>query len=150
MQVSYGSKPLEQPAAGSTMLRVLYAASGTEALSLDASEWGDRSVRALKMLLAQRLGCARFQLRIHSEDSELKDETTLTLPVVLQLTRLSYVAPEEARDARFGRACALGELAEVEEGLRMLQDPNQRVPDLLGALELWTCGHLERMHQYHQ
>ena len=107
------------------------AASGEELVRLAAddlpvlAETQGTSVLALKRVLAKRINLSRFRQRLLTDDGELlHDDTLLSPPLNLQLVKLELLKPDEDRDAAFVDACAENRVAEVENRLCGLQDPN--------------------------
>lgn len=106
------------------MLRIL-AASGEEVASLDASELDEHStVGSLKRHLAEKhLKCSRFLLRLLGDSGELQDD--LVLPRMdLHLVRARHLPADAERDEGFLYRCVDGEVEEVEQSLKDLQNPN--------------------------
>ena len=87
------------------------------------------TVISLKRHLAQKhfRKYSRFQLRILQDGTpeELKDEEViLPAPAPLRLTFLDHLKPDEDRDWRFRDSCVKGQVDEVLESLKALQNPN--------------------------
>ena len=129
------------------MLRISSAASGEELVSLDVAEFQDVlevygcTVGSLKRHLAERhfkKRYSRFQLRFLREGApdELQDDENITPPMDLQLMLMNHLPPDEDRDRLFLDGCVEGQLSEVEDCLRGLQDPN--VADETGSALLWA------------
>lgn len=112
------------------MLRVAYAASGKEVLSLEAVAVAERCpiVGELKRYLCHLTGASRFQQRIVSQGEvvELRDDVALQAPVELQLTILSHRPPDSWCDYDFLEACRRGAYEFIEQMLQDLQNPNCR------------------------
>ena len=129
------------------MLRISSAASGEELLSLDAAHidtlvqgYGS-TVGSLKRHLAERhfqKRYSRFQLRFLREGApdELQDDENIMPPMDLQLMLMNHLPPDEDRDRLFLDGCVEGQLSEVEDCLRGLQDPN--VADDTGSALHWA------------
>ena len=112
------------------MLRIFYAASGAEILSLDQSEWDAAvadsrpTVGLLKGVLQKQFSnLTRFQLRILHNGRQMEDSESLALPIDCQLTLLNLLPSDVDRDREFIAVCRRGDVERVEKDLSNLQSP---------------------------
>ena len=84
-------------------------------------------VVALKRILAAKLGCSRFQLKLLGEDrTEIGDDASLTGPAEILMVRMEFQSSGVATDVTFVSACGGGRVTEVERLLNALQNPDAR------------------------
>ena len=101
---------------------------------LEADEVEGKTVKMLKMQLAERIGASRFRQRWYSQDQrELLDDELVSESDV-QLVMLSFVTPNEGQDQKLILASAENRLEEVESLLSLPIDPEGTDEDGVTAL----------------
>ena len=111
------------------MLEVLSAMTGESIAVFQEVDFAEGSVKALKQLLAQKIGIPRFRLRLFQDNSTLDDDQTLidnqqfTLQVV-QLVILTLQPPDMEQDQGIILACEENDDALLEQQLNKPRSPN--------------------------
>ena len=127
------------------------AASGATVARLDEDELRSmveaaKSIRHLKKLLSEQVGCSRFRQRLLCDKvGELQDDMPLCLLPTVQLVILNFCAPDEILTQQLLDACENNRVGEVENLLQKPQDPNVRCANT-GNVPLQVAarnGHLE-------
>ncbi|CAK9076997.1 Ankyrin-3 (ANK-3) (Ankyrin-G) [Durusdinium trenchii] len=119
---------MDRVLSSSAMISVHFAASGEEAARLDLEECQEvevlgNTVRALKRVLAKKLGVPRFRQHLFCQErGELNDKVSLSPPEELQLVILSFWPSEEKADQKFIAACRENRAEELEAMLRRDED----------------------------
>ena len=116
------SEKVNSPA--SSMLRVCSALSGETVAVVEADEIEGKTVKMLKMHLAETTGAPRFRQRLYNQDQrELLDDEFVSESEV-QLLTLSLATPDEGQDQKLISASAWNSLEEVESLLLLPIDPD--------------------------
>ena len=111
------------------MLEVLSAVTGESIAVFEEVDFAEGSVKALKQLLAQKIGVPRFRLRLLQDNCPLDDNQTLinnetcTLQVV-QLVILEFQLPDREQDQGIMVACEENDNELLERHLNQPRNPN--------------------------
>eukprot|EP00434_Breviolum_minutum_P013479 symbB.v1.2.011882.t1/scaffold806.1/size231046/9 len=118
---------------GCPMLEVLSAVTGESIAFLEEVDFaegeGSVKVKALKQLLAPKIGIPRFRLRLLQDNCALDDDQTLiddqkfTLQVV-QLVILEFLPPDVEQDREIMVACRQNDDKLLEQKLNQPRSPN--------------------------
>ena len=123
-KVSPATALLHSPSLLSHMLRVCSALSGEEVAVLEADEVEGKTVKMLKMHLAETIGASRFRQRWYSYDQREVLDDELVSDLEVQLVLLSFVTPEFGQDWELVSASATNHFEEVEALLLLPIDPD--------------------------
>ena len=94
---------------------------------LEATHQEGSLVLALKKILAAKLGCSRFRMKLLQEDrQEIHDDAPLTGPADILLVRMDFQLSNVATDTAFLSACEGGHVTEVDCLLHALPNPDAR------------------------
>ena len=123
-----------QQGASFMMLHVRAALSGNpveelhvEELKVGLQETEELRAVALKRVLAAKLGCTRFRLKLLGGDTKvIADDAPLSGPADFTLVRMDFQSSDEATNATFISACKEGRVTEVEGLLHGSQNPDAR------------------------
>ena len=104
------------------MLHVRAALSGNpveelhvEELKVGLQETEELRVVALKRVLAAKLGCTRFRLKLLGGEAKvIADDAPLSSPADFTLVRMDFQSSDEATNATFISACKEGRVTELE------------------------------------
>ena len=111
------------------MLEVLSAVTGESIAVFEEVDIPEGSVKALKQLLAQKIGIPRFRLRLLQDNCMLDDNQALinnqkfTLQVV-HLVMLELQPPDREQDRGMILACAENDDKLLEQHLNQPRNPN--------------------------
>ena len=120
------------------------AVSGKTVTQLDEDELNcmvksGKTVRDLKRLLSNQVGCSRFQQRLVSDEiGELQDDMPVTPLPSVQLVILPFCVLDETMEKELFQQCWMNAVSQVERLLQKPQKPNRRA--LFAAVK---NGHLE-------
>ena len=106
------------------MLCVCSALSGEEVAVLEADEVEGKTVKMLKMQLAERIGASRFRQRWYSHDQRELPDDELVFESDVQLLIMNFVTPDDGQDQKLISAAAGNRLEEVEALLSLRIDPD--------------------------
>ena len=103
------------------MLEVISAVTGKSIAVFEDEEIADRSVKALKQRLAQKIGLPRFRQRILQDNCPLDNDEIFAMQVV-QLVILEFQPPDTERSIMV--ACRQNDDKLLEQQLNIPRSPN--------------------------
>ena len=127
----------------SPMLEVISAVTGKSIAVFEDEEIADRSVKALKQRLAQKIGLPRFRQRILQDNCPLDNDQIFAMQVV-QLVILEFQPPDTEQDRGVMMACSA---KWWQTSRAAIEHPTQSEFSRCKSHHASVCGSLQRKSQ---